>query len=113
MMKLELKVPDAPWALRRDSTCRMRSVRELQKTAYLDPEEWAALKKKSYEEARPVSARAYLVSSSVKSGISSGSKPILISRSVLRSASRERMKSEGSSAFPDSPAGRGTRPVAK
>jgi hypothetical protein len=27
----------------------------LKKTVYLDPEEWAALKKKSYEEDRPVS----------------------------------------------------------
>lgn len=27
----------------------------LKKTVYLDPEEWAALKKKGYEEDRPVS----------------------------------------------------------
>ena len=27
----------------------------LKKTVYLDPEEWAALKKRSYEEDRPVS----------------------------------------------------------
>jgi len=27
----------------------------LKKTVYFDPEEWAALKKKSYEEDRPIS----------------------------------------------------------